>query len=101
MTNPFTSDGCSGPIHWIWQTLYQKAQPSWCQCCIVHDWEYYNGGTESDRAAADAKLFNCVVAQGWPWWAIFVWLGVRIGCARGMPWRSSWGWKDAVPKTMD
>lgn len=74
----FNSDGCSGVTHQLWQLIYQKDQPPWCDCCKIHDWAYYNGGTSLDRARADADLFACIVANGSPWFAILVWLAVRL-----------------------
>jgi hypothetical protein len=92
----FDSDGCTGPVIKFWQFLYKADQPPWHQCCLEHDWAYYNGGGNLARATADAELFRCVVADGYPWFAILVWLGVRIFAGKWMPWGKAWGWKNDV-----
>src|SRR5438094_223886 len=53
---PFESDECSGPLNWFWKLLYRKNQPPWCQCCVEHDFAYWQGGTAVQRATADADL---------------------------------------------
>lgn len=89
---PFESDGCTGLGHWLWQLIYRKDQPPWCQCCLEHDWAYWNGGTSLDRAKADVDLFRCIVHQGFPWFAILVWLGIRLWAGKWMPFGWTWGW---------
>lgn len=48
---------CSGPA-------LQVAE----QCCFAHDNAYWNGGTEQDRAIADAELLLCMLHWGVPEW---------------------------------
>ena len=63
-------------------------------CCLIHDQDYFRGGTRSERREADKKLFDCVrETKGVQHriFAPFVWLGVRVG---GVPFLSTsfrWG----------
>jgi hypothetical protein len=63
-------------------------------CCLVHDQEYFVGGTYKERRESDKRLYNCVRKKkglGHKLAAPFIWLGVRIG---GVPFFSTpfrWG----------
>jgi hypothetical protein len=46
---PFSSNGCSG---------FRDAK--FFSCCFVHDFNYWSGGTWSDRSKADRNLWSCV-----------------------------------------
>ena len=79
----FISDGCTG-----------FPDGNYYDCCVVHDREYYFGGSWKERWRSDKKLFRCVAAK--PKFynklvAPLMWLGVRVG---GVPWlktRFRWG----------
>lgn len=63
-------------------------------CCLVHDREYYYGGTRDERRASDKKLFNCIKnKEGLEHkiFAPFIWLGVRIGGLPFLPTSFRWG----------
>jgi hypothetical protein len=52
VSNPlreFSTDNCSG-----------FPDGNWRECCVIHDVEYFIGGKESDRSAADRDLGDCV-----------------------------------------
>lgn len=81
---------------------------NYCDCCVVHDREYFFGGSSKERWRSDKKLFQCVWAK--PKFynklvAPVMWLGVRVF---GVPWlntRASWGFgkkkkraSDKIPK---
>ena len=87
---PFTTDGCSGGL---WRLLTGRESP-WRDCCVAHDRAYWQGGTWRQRLAADRALRRCVTANGHPWIAWAMWLGVRVGGTRWLPtpWRWGFGW---------
>lgn len=63
-------------------------------CCLVHDQEYYRGGTRDERRESDKKLYNCVKKKKGLQhriFAPFIWLGVRIGGLPFLPTRFRWG----------
>jgi hypothetical protein len=91
---PFTSDGCSGLMSWLWWTVFGHGPP-WEGCCVTHDRAYWMGGTREERRAADRRVRECVAARGYP---VIGWImekAVRIG---GGPWwpthyRWGYGWR--------
>ncbi|NOT13165.1 MAG: hypothetical protein HOP23_15240 [Methylococcaceae bacterium] len=80
----FTTDGCSRApdVHWL-------------ACCIVHDISYWCGGSQTDRAAADYLLKQCVTHQSGVMASVF-YSGVRMGGTPWLPtpWRWGYGWDD-------
>ena len=51
-------------------------------CCLVHDQEYFRGGTRDERRESDKKLYECVKKKNGlhhKIFAPFIWLGVRVG----------------------
>ena len=63
-------------------------------CCLIHDREYYFGGTREERRDSDKKLFNCISRKkGFHHkiFAPFIWLGVRIGGLPFLPTDFRWG----------
>lgn len=67
------SDGCSVPYARVFTTEQRS-------CCVKHDSEYYQGGSQEKRFQADLELRTCMiknklsVAE-----ADVMFLGVRIG----------------------
>lgn len=74
----FDTDGCSGFLSFIWQMIFRR-EPPWENCCIDHDKAYWRGGELSLRFEADNKLMQDVAAKGHPYWAILMFLAVRLG----------------------
>jgi hypothetical protein len=63
-------------------------------CCLIHDQEYYWGGTRSERRDSDKKLYDCIKKKkGFEHklFAPFIWLGVRIGGLPFLPTSFRWG----------
>lgn len=91
---PFTTDGCSGGMSWLWRKTHGKPPP-WEGHCIEHDRTYHAGGTRAERAAADRKLMEAVAKDGHTVWAGLIWIGVRLGGHpfAPTPWRWGYGWK--------
>jgi hypothetical protein len=79
----FKSDGCS---------LFPDGD--YRDCCVAHDYAYYNGGSWTKRWQADKKLFKCVAAKkGFENKIIapLMWLGVRVGGVSWLPTSFRWG----------
>lgn len=91
---PFTTDGCSGGMTWLWR-LVTRRDPPWQDRCIEHDRAYWQGGTVEMRRQADRVLMAGVVTNGHPIWAFAMWAGVRIGGVPWLPlpWRWGYGWR--------
>lgn len=73
-------------------------------CCVVHDREYFFGGTVKERRKADNRLFKCIRERktlGARLAAPFIWLGVRIGGLPFLPTPFRWGFgkRSKVEKT--
>ena len=84
----FTTDGCSGG--------FPEGPPGhpnlWCDCCVAHDLAYWKGGTWEQRAAADAKLNECVKQKGKAVTGKVMELGVRVGGTPYLPTSYRWGY---------
>jgi hypothetical protein len=95
----FTSDGCSGGMSLAWRVF--GAPPPWEQCCVVHDFAYWRGGTANERAQADEALEQCVAASGHPIWGAIMRAGVWPGGVPHLPtaWRWGYGWHFYHPYT--
>ena len=84
---PFSSDGCSGFMSYVWRKLFRK-DPPWEGCCFAHDVAYWKGGPTKLRLEADIELMRAVALHGHPYWAIIMFLGVRIGGPWWLPFPS-------------
>ena len=71
MNHPLSRDGCTG----LWR------QPPWDGCCAQHDKDYWAGvigeTASPTRLEADAKLYQCIKAAGYPKTAWAAWAIVR------------------------
>jgi len=56
---PFTTDGCS-----VVPDGVPGAPSKWRACCVLHDVDYWMGGTREDRARADEALGRCIERAG-------------------------------------
>jgi hypothetical protein len=87
--------------------------PPWEGCCKEHDRAYWRGGPKKLRLQADSKVMQCIAANGHPWWAIILFIAVRVGGPWWLPfpgvrkvngrWRLSfnevrWGYGWPYPK---
>ena len=77
---PFTTDGCSGGLSHVWQTIAEQSPafhdahqtaPPWENCCVTHDRAYHNAGGATGwgesfnaRKDADLALQSCVQNTG-------------------------------------
>lgn len=86
---PFTTDGCSGGMSYIWKLLFKTKTP-WEDCCVDHDKPYHTGGTKEERKTADKKLCECVTEKGYKVLGWIMEKAVRVG---GHPWiPTPWRW---------
>jgi hypothetical protein len=84
---PFTTDGCSSfPDGTI------EHASLWANCCIRHDFAYWQGGTYEQRLAADEELESCVALAGEPTIASLMLAGVRVGGTPYLPTSYRWGY---------
>jgi hypothetical protein len=63
-------------------------------CCLIHDREYYQGGTRFQRSESDKRLYNCVRKRNGVQHRIvapLIWVGVRIGGSPYFPTSFRWG----------
>ncbi len=58
---PFASDGCSMSPDGV-----PGSDREWVQCCVHHDVDYWLGGTEAEKEAADNELQRCIARKGYP-----------------------------------
>lgn len=82
---PFTTDGCS---MWIDGTLDQPNL--WRHCCVAHDLDYWQGGSEEQRKKSDERIQACVKEAQGSGMANYIYKNVRWG---GSPyWMSLYRW---------
>lgn len=80
---PFSSDGCS-----LFPDQSLILHADWCDCCVLHDVAYWQGGTAQQRRDADAALRDCVLAKTQDQaLAQLMYNGVRMG---GSPYFYNW-----------
>ncbi len=91
---PFKNDGCS-----LFPDGSFKQKDLWCDCCVVHDIAYWQGGSPAQRLAADKKLKSCVLkTTNNKLLAELMYQGVRAGGSSIYPnwYRWGYGWKYGV-----
>ena len=91
---PFSNDGCS-----LFPDGSFKQKDLWCNCCVVHDVAYWQGGSDAQRLAADKKLRSCVLKKTKnPVLAELMYQGVRVGGSSMIPswYRWGYGWEYGV-----
>jgi hypothetical protein len=85
---PFTSDGCS-----LFPDGTFSDRSQWCDCCLIHDLAYWQGGSAEARNLADATLRDCVSTQsGDQQLAETMYLGVRAAGHPAFPIWYRWGY---------
>jgi len=84
---PFSTDGCS---------LFPDGMPNdrtrWQTCCIQHDIQYWQGGSQEQRIRSDQELLHCVKKTGQEKIARLMHQGVRLGGAPWWPAPYRWGY---------
>lgn len=100
MDYPFTTDGCSGGMTWLWKLAFDS-DPPWNDKCVEHDKLYWAGGTPKERWQADNKLLNDVTEVGYPIVALLMWIAVRFGGHPLLPFPWRWGYGYKWPRGYD
>ena len=90
---PFTSDGCSAFPDGNFEN-----KELWLNCCIAHDFAYWQGGTYSERRKADEELNQCVSKLGEGTTGTLMYFGVRVGGSPYWPTSFRWGYGWPYPR---
>ena len=91
---PFATDGCSGGMSWFWRVILKRSLP-WENTCVAHDKKYWCGGTKEMRKAADVSLMQEIERSGHPYYAILMFVLIRVFGSPWLPfpWRWGFGYK--------
>jgi len=90
---PFTSDGCSAfPDGTV------EHKKLWLNCCLQHDFDYWQGGSYQQRLSSDQRLQACVTKVGEPTIAALMLAGVRVGGTPYLPTSFRWGYGWSYPR---
>jgi len=87
---PYKSDGC---------TMWPDG-PNF-NCCKDHDDVYRWGGDWQQRLVCDIILMLCVKGNSGWFWAVVMFIGVRIGGSPFLPTPWRWGFGHQWPKYKD
>jgi len=90
---PFKSDGCSSFPDGIFEQ-----NKLWLSCCTAHDYDYWKGGTYTERVESDKALKDCVAKVGEPEVALLMLAGVRVGGTPFFPTTFRWGYGWSYPR---
>lgn len=87
---PFTTDGCS-----ISPDGTHKEPRVFLQCCVRHDYQYWQGGTVEQKSLADEELRSCISKASDQKTGDLYWVGVRVGGGPEFktPFRWGYGWR--------
>lgn len=91
--SPFTSDGCSA-----FPDGTLKQSELWLACCRKRDFDYWKGGTYSERLESDKALKECVSKVGESEIALLMLAGVRVGGTPFLPTKFRWGYGWSYPR---
>ncbi len=90
--HPFETDLCT-----FWPEGTFRDPQKWAQCCVMHDLNYWVGGTQKDRLEADIDLKECVTNAHTKEMGELMFLGVRAGRLSPIRLKGK-GWGFAWPK---
>ena len=71
---PFETDYCTN-----YREGTRNKPEQWKHCCLIHDMNFWAGGTKQDRYSADLSLKNCVQDTGAYYEGQLMYLAVRSG----------------------
>lgn len=82
---PFATDGCS-----LWFDGTPEQPNLWRHCCVAHDLDYWQGGTEEQRLKSDEAIQRCVSKAQGKAMAGYMYANIRWG---GSPyWITTYRW---------
>jgi len=82
---PFATDGCS-----LWIDGTMERPNLWRHCCVAHDLDYWQGGSEEQRKQSDERIQACVNEAQGSGMADYIYKNVRWG---GSPyWMNYYRW---------
>lgn len=86
---PFSSDGCS-----MSPDGTSEQPKAFLECCVRHDYLYWQGGTSEQKTQADQELRACISKASNKNTGDLYWLGVRAGGGPEFktPFRWGYGW---------
>lgn len=86
----FSTDGCSAFI----DGHQTGSRTEWRHCCVIHDVDYWMGGTKQQKKQSDKELNTCVSEVVNPAFGAIIELAVSIAGKPGsLPWRWGYGWE--------
>lgn len=93
----FATDGCSVMSQLFWIVTLGRKELPWRQACVLHDVDYWVGGTKHNKLMSDKALRRRVKERGYPIIATLMYYAVRMGGVPWlpMPWR--WGYGHSFP----
>ena len=76
-----------------WRFFFGR-DPPWQDVCERHDLAYWQGGSRYARFRADCVLLHVIAHRGHPWFAMSMFVAVRLGGHPLLPfsWRWGYGW---------
>jgi hypothetical protein len=84
---PFDTDFCTFFVDGTW-TNPNAFKP----CCLVHDLEYWRGGTLAEQKTSDLKLRECIADLGYPLLSHIIYHAVKLGHHSPVKTRYKYGW---------
>lgn len=90
--HPFETDLCT-----FWPEGPRNEPQKWAECCVMHDLNYWAGGTDKDRLEADQGLRACVTKIHSKEMGDLMYFGIRAGRLSPIKLKGK-GWAFAWPK---
>ena len=90
--HPFETDLCT-----FWPEGPRREPQKWAECCVMHDLNYWVGGTQRDRKEADLDLRACVTKIHSESMGNLMYFGIRAGRLSPIKLKGK-GWGFAWPK---
>lgn len=90
---PFTTDGCS-----IFPDGDLADPTRWQDCCVAHDYSYWQGGTAMQKDIADLTLEECVADKSSVKLGMAAELVVSFGGSAYLPTWFRWGYGWPYPR---
>lgn len=96
----FQPNGCSGGLSKVW-TLLTGSPPPFEECCCVHDYAYWLGGSNMERKDSDIALRRCIAGTGHPIMAWITYAAVRFCGGSYFLFHGNHKWGYGIMSTVD